>query len=146
LDNNRNIRKYNKELKGLRAILSDNEYTRTLTDGYHGFLADMHRKLIGNNTVTNKMLETINMASKYYDNYNKPETKAQRESMLVKITKLKVMLSQCGYTRQYEAEKMEFLDSLTNRAHSRGTLTPKQAKYANQMYKQFNKKIIPKSA
>ena len=109
MDNNRNIRKYNKELKGLRAILSDNEYTRTLTDGYHGFLADMHRKLIGNNTVTNKMLETINMASKYYDNYNKPETKAQRESMLVKITKLKVMLSQCGYTRQYEAEKMEFL-------------------------------------
>ena len=141
-----NKRKYNKELKGLRTLLSDNEYTRTLSSGYHQFLADMHRKLIGNNPVTNKMLEAINVASKYYDNYSKPKVKAQRESMLMKITKLKVMLTQCGYTSQYEAEKMEFLDSLTNRAHSRGTLTPKQAKYANQMYKQFNKKIMPKSA
>ena len=141
-----NKKKYNKELKGLRTLLSDCDYTRTLTNGYHGFLAEMHRKLIGNNPITDKMLSTILSAIKYYDNYNKPEVKVQRESMLSKITKLKVMLSQCGYTQQYESEKMEFLDSLTNRAHSRGTLTPKQAKYANQMYKQFNKKIIPKSA
>ena len=141
-----NKKVYNKELKDLRKLLSDNEYTRTLTDGYHSFLADMHRKLIGNNPITDKMLRTIHSAIKYYGNYSKPEVKAQRESMLSKITKLKVMLSQCGYTQQYESEKMEFLDSLTNRAHSRGTLTPKQAKYANQMYKQFSKKIIPKSA
>ena len=141
-----NKKVYNKELKDLRKLLSDNEYTRTLTDGYHSFLADMHRKLIGNNPITDKMLSTIHSAIKYYGNYSKPEVKAQRESMLSKITKLKVMLSQCGYTQQYESEKMEFLDSLTNRAHSRGTLTPKQAKYANQMYKQFNKKIMPRSA
>ena len=141
-----NKKVYNKELKDLRKLLSDNEYTRTLTDGYHSFLADMHRKLIGNNPITDKMLSTIHSAIKYYGNYNKPEVKAQRESMLSKITKLKVMLSQCGYTQQYESEKMEFLDSLTNRAHSRGTLTPKQAKYANKMYKQFNKKIMPRSA
>ena len=141
-----NKKVYNKELKDLRKLLSDNEYTRTLTDGYHSFLADMHRKLIGNNPITDKMLRTIHSAIKYYGNYSKPEVKAQRESMLSKITKLKVMLSLCGYTRQYEAEKMEFLDSLTNRAHSRGTLTPKQAKYANQMYTQFNKKIMPRSA
>ena len=65
-----NKKKYNKELKGLRTLLSDNEYTRTLSVGYHGFLADMHRKLIGNNPITDKMLKTINVASKYYDNYN----------------------------------------------------------------------------
>ena len=138
-----NKKVYNKELKALRKLLSDNEYTRTLTNGYHGFLAEMHRKLIGNNTITDKMLRTIHSAIKYYGNYSKPEVKAQRESMLSKITKLKVMLSQCGYTRQYEAEKMEFLDSLTNRAHSRGNLTPKQAKYANHMYKQFSKRVLP---
>ena len=141
-----NKKVYNKELKDLRKLLSDNEYTRTLTDGYHSFLADMHRKLIGNNPITDKMLSTIHSAIKYYGNYNKPEVKAQRESMLSKITKLKVMLTQCGYASQYEAEKMEFLDSLTIRAPSRGNLTPKQAKYANQMYKQFNKKIMPRSA
>ena len=141
-----NKKVYNKELKDLRKLLSDCDYTRTLSSGYHNFLADMHRKLIGNNPITDKMLRTIRSAIKYYDNYNKPEVKVQRESMLSKITKLKLMLVQCGYTQQYESEKMEFLDSLTNRAHSIGTLTPKQAKYANQMYKQFSKKIIPKSA
>ncbi len=63
--------------------------------------------------------------------------------MLSKITKLKYMLAQCNYTQQYEYEKMEFLDSITKRVHMKGNLTPKQAKYANQMYKQFNKRMLP---
>jgi len=135
--------KYNKELKDLRKLLDDNEYTRTLSNGYHGFLADMHRKLVGNGNITPKMISAIHTSIKCYGNYNRPDIKAQRESMLSKITKLKYLLSKCGYTRQYEAEKMDFLESLTKRAHSRGTLTPKQAKYANQMYKQFSKRMLP---
>ena len=54
------------------------------------------------------------------------------------------MLSKCRYTSQYESEKMEFLDSITRRTHMRGSITPKQAKYANQLYKQFSKRILPK--
>tara|TARA_R100001163_G_C5023492_1_gene165678 strand:+ start:540 stop:962 length:423 start_codon:yes stop_codon:yes gene_type:complete len=139
----RNKERYNKEIKSLRKLLSDNQYTRTLSTTYHGFLNDMHMKLIGDGNVTPKMIKSIETAIHCYGNYNRPDIKIQRDNMLAKITKLKYLLSQCGYTQQYEREKMEFLDSITSRAHSRGNLTPKQAKYANTLYKQFNKRILP---
>jgi len=127
-----NKEKYKKEIKSLRKLLDDNEYTRTLPTGYHHFLSDMHRKLIGNSNITLKMLSSIQNAAATYECYGSPQTRMKRDAMLSKITKLK-----------YESEKMEFLDSITNRVHSRGTLTPKQAKYANQLHKQFNKRILP---
>ncbi len=138
-----NKHKYNKEIKSLRKLLDDNQYTRTLSGKYLGFLLDMHKKLIGNGRITPKMIKSIETAIHCYGNYNRPDIKVQRDNMLSKITKLKYLLSKCGYTRQYESEKMEFLDSITSRVHSRGNLTPKQAKYANQMYKQFSKRVLP---
>ena len=36
------------------------------------------------------------------------------------------MLLKCGYTQQYERERMDFLDSLTDRIYVKGNLTPKQ--------------------
>tara|TARA_Y100000004_G_C8752167_1_gene342859 strand:+ start:42 stop:470 length:429 start_codon:yes stop_codon:yes gene_type:complete len=138
-----NKEKYNSEIKSLRKLLDDNEYTRTLSNGYHQFLLEMHQKLIGNGRITPKMISTIETAVQFYGNYNKPDVKIQRERMLSKITKLKYLLSQCGYTHQYESEKMEFLDSLTGRVHARGNITPKQAKYANNLYKQFSKRVLP---
>jgi len=138
--------KYTKEIKQLRKLLADNEYTRTLSSKYHQFLCDMHTKMVSASRITSKMEKHINQAFNYYENHNNPEMKTQRESMLAKITKLKYLLTRCGYTKQYEADKMFFLDGLTDRINRVGTLTPKQAKYANQMYKQFNKKILPNSA
>ena len=138
--------KYTKEIKQLRKLLADNEYTRTLSIKYHQFLSDMHLKMVSASRITPKMEKHINQAFNYYKNHNNPEMKIQRESMLAKITKLKYLLTRCGYTKQYEADKMFFLDGLTDRINRVGTLSPKQAKYANQMYKQFNKKILPKSA
>ena len=138
-----NKEKYKKEIRGLRKLLNDFEYTRTLSHGYHGFLAKMHKPLNSNNNLTQKMLESVNTALKFYNNYNRADIKVQREKMLAKITKLKQMLHHCGYCYYYIELKMEFLDSLTKRAHSRGTLTPKQAKYANNLYKQFSKRILP---
>ena len=138
-----NKEKYKKEIRGLRKLLNDFEYTRTLSHGYHGFLAKMHKQLISNKNLTQKMLESVNTALKFYNNYNRADIKVQREKMLAKITKLKQMLHHCGYSDYYIELKMEFLDSLTKRAHSRGTLTPKQAKYANNLYEQFSKRILP---
>ena len=138
--------KYTKEIKQLRKLLADNEYTRTLSSKYHQFLSDMHLKMVSASRITPKMEKHINQAFNYYENHKNPEMKIQRESMLAKITKLKYLLTRCGYTKQYEADKMFFLDGLTDRINRVGTLSPKQAKYANQMYKQFNKKILPKSA
>ena len=138
--------KYTKEIKQLRKLLADNEYTRTLSSKYHQFLSDMHLKMVSASRITPKMEKHINQAFNYYENHKNPEMKIQRESMLAKITKLKYLLTRCGYTKQYEADKMFFLDGLTDRINRVGTLSPKQAKYANQMYKQFNKKILTKSA
>jgi hypothetical protein len=138
-----NKERYKREIKNLRKLLDDNEYTRVLSNGYHHFLSEMHRKLVSNARISPKMLSAVEQAIESYGNYNSPEDKAKRDSMLSKITKLKYLLTKCGYTRQYEYEKMEFLDSITKRIHKRGKLTPKQAKYANQLYKQFNKRILP---
>ena len=135
--------KYSKEIKQMRKVLNDHEYTRTLSPGYHQFLSDMHRKMVSAKKITLKMEKHINQAFNYYKNHNKPEVKANRDKMLSKVTKLKSMLLQCGYTQHYERERMDFLDSLTDRIYIKGNLTPKQAKWANSMYKQFNKKILP---
>ena len=135
--------KYSKEIKQIRKVLNDHEYTRTLSPGYHQFLSDMHRKMVGATKITLKMEKHINQAFNYYENHNKPEVKANRDRMLSKVTKLKSMLLKCGYAEHYERERMDFLDSLTDRIYIKGNLTPKQAKWANQMYKQFNKKLLP---
>ena len=135
--------KYTKEIKQLRKLLADNEYTRTLSSKYHQFLCDMHTKMVSASRITPKMEKHINQAFNYYENHKNPEMKIQRESMLAKITKLKYLLTRCGYTKQYEADKMFFLDGLTDRINRVGTLSPKQAKYANQMFKQFNKRVLP---
>ena len=103
----------------------------------------MHTKLIGNGNITPKMLSSIHKGIKSHQSYNNPTDKMMRDKMLSKITKLKYLLTKCGYTRQYEYEKMEFLDSITKRVHMKGNLSPKQAKYANQLFKQFNKRILP---
>lgn len=135
--------KYTKEIKQLRKLLADNEYTRTLSSKYHQFLCDMHTKMVSASRITPKMEKHINQAFNYYENHKNPKMKIQRESMLAKITKLKYLLTRCGYTKQYEADKMFFLDGLTDRINRVGTLSPKQAKYANQMFKQFNKRVLP---
>ena len=135
--------KYSKEIKQMRKVLNDHEYTRTLSPGYHQFLSDMHRKMVSAKKITQKMEKHINQAFDYYKNHNRPDVKVNRDRMLSKVTKLKAMLLKCGYTQQYERERMDFLDSLTDRIYIKGNLTPKQAKWANSMYKQFNKKLLP---
>ena len=138
--------KYSKEIKQIRKVLNDHEYTRTLSPGYHQFLSDMHRKMVSAKKISPKMEKHINQAFDYYKNHNRADVKANRDRMLAKVTKLKHMLLKCGYAQQYERERMDFLDSLTDRIYIKGNLTPKQAKWANSMYKQFNKKILPNSA
>ena len=104
-----NKERYKREIKDLRDLLNDNEYTRTLPAGYHQFLSEMHRKLVSDFKITPKMLDSIQTAAATYRTYGDPDIKRKREAMLSKITKLKYLLTKCGYTRQYEYEKMEFL-------------------------------------
>ena len=54
-----NKEKYKREIKSLRKLLDDNEYTRTIPVGYHSFISEMHRKLVSNYKITPKMLNAI---------------------------------------------------------------------------------------
>ena len=78
--------KYTKEIKQLRKLLADNEYTRTLSSKYYQFLSDMHLKMVSASRITPKMEKHINQAFNYYENHNNPERKIQRESMVAKIS------------------------------------------------------------
>jgi hypothetical protein len=136
-----NKERYKREIRSLRDLLNDNQYTRGLPETYHHFLADMHRKLVSDFKITPKMLDAIQNAAATYETYGVPQNRIRRDGMLSKVSHLKTMLVQCGYNVQYQYEKMEFLDSIKNRIITKGKLTPKQAKYANQLHKQFSKKI-----
>ena len=137
--NNKEV--YKKQVAGLRKLLDDNNYTRHISTGYHGFLSDMHRKLVSNNRISPKMLKAINDGIKSHTLSLDPEFRNQRDDMLLKIDSLRDMLLLCNYTKVYEYEKLDFVDSLTKRVARKGSLTSKQGKYANNLYKQFKKRI-----
>ena len=62
--------KYSKEIKQIRKVLNDHEYTRTLSPGYHQFLSDMHTKMVSANRISPKMEKHINQAFDYYKNHH----------------------------------------------------------------------------
>ena len=101
----------------------------------------MHRKIISNNKITNKMLSAINDGIKSHISSLDPEFKNKRDEMMMKIDTLRNMLLACKYERMYEYEKLDFVDSLTKRVARKGSLTAKQGKYANTLHKQFKKRI-----
>ncbi len=96
--------KYTKEIKQLRKLLADNEYTRTLSSKYHQFLSDMHLKMVSASRITPKMEKHINQTFMYYENHTNPEVRCRRESMLAKRTKVKERWAQGKYTHQDDAD------------------------------------------
>ena len=54
---------------------------------------------------------------------------------------LKRRLHDCKYTPSYERSSEYFLESIEKQVHSRGSLSVKQRKSLNKMYKQFKKRI-----
>ena len=137
--NNKEV--YKKQIVGLRKLLDDNQYIKGLSTGYHGFLSEMHRKLVSDNKISPKMLKAINDGIKSHTLSLDPEFKNQRDDMMLKIDSLRNLLLLCRYEKGYEYEKLDFVDSLTKRIARKGSLTAKQAKYANNLYKQFKKRI-----
>ena len=73
--------KYSKEIKQMRKVLNDHEYTRTLSPGYHQFLSDMHRKMVSASRISPKMENHINQAFNYYKNHNKPKSPEDRRTL-----------------------------------------------------------------
>ena len=66
--------RYKKEIKDIRKILSDGEFTRTLLPEYHTFLVDIHTKMLYSE-LSSLEESRIEKAIKNYEIQSEPEFK-----------------------------------------------------------------------
>ena len=159
----RNIHKYgtdekvklNKNLFGrrieqLKVIVEDEKYIpKENINSYHEFIFSMYGALVTGRKITPKMESAITNIVKAYakrlKENNDPKLRKQKldytENTVSKIHIIKRRLDECNYTRSYTSEKLWFLESVEKQVYSRGSLSIKQRKVLNKMYKQFEKRI-----
>ena len=138
--------KYGKRIKQLSAIIKDESYIpEGSTNGYHEFIFSMYKALIQGRKITPKMESAITKIVKSYSKTLNPEYRKQKldytENTIAKLNMIKRRLDECNYTRSYTSEKLYFLDSIERQVYSRGSLSIKQRKALNKMYKRFTKRI-----
>tara|TARA_Y100000592_G_scaffold2227_1_gene3456 strand:+ start:156 stop:599 length:444 start_codon:yes stop_codon:yes gene_type:complete len=137
----RNKEKFRKEILGLRRLLSDTSYCSRLEGSYVGFLNDMHMALLSNRRITAKMVQSIQNANRHYDFARDPKNVEKRRNILVKLVRLRSMVKHCQYTSDYRDDRKTLIQSFIDQVRRKGTLTKKQFVYANNLYKQFTKRI-----
>jgi|TARA_B100000959_G_scaffold19055_1_gene18452 hypothetical protein len=152
----RNKSLYGKRIKQLKAITNDENYIPSrgttgtkLANSYHDFIFSMYGALISGRKITPKMESSITKIVKTYADWlkkeNDPEHKKKKEKYiedsLFKISMIEKLLEEANYTRSYESNSKWFLNSISEQVKKRGSLTVKQRKALNKMYKQFTKKI-----
>ena len=131
-----NMDKYKKQHQQLSYILSDGDYY--VNKGYRGFITDMVGAISGGRTITPKMESAIQKIISGYvtwrtDNED-PKRVEKIQHIEEKISKLKFMLSQSGYSKDYEESSNSFLDSVMSGVKRYGRITPKQKEALNKMY------------
>ena len=138
--------RYKKEIKDIRKILSDGEFTRTLLPEYHTFLVDIHTKMLSQD-LSSTELAKVDKAIKNYETQSEPEFKARVDKLLSKITKLKAMVmsvpaanSPNGFAKKQVDNKMNKLNVITAKIQEHGSITPRDAKYANELFKELERK------
>ena len=136
-----NKEKFRKEILGLRKLLSDTKYCSRLEGSYVGFLNDMHMALLGNRRITSKMIKAIQNANRHYDFASNPKNVEKRRNILVKLVRLRSMVKYCQYTSDYRDDRKTLIQSFIDQVRRKGTLTKGQFVYANNLYKQFKKRI-----
>ena len=57
--------KYKKEVKGIRNILADGEFIRTLLPEYHTFLVDIHTKMLSQELSSTELVKVDKALSDY---------------------------------------------------------------------------------
>ena len=139
----------NKELFGRRIeqldhILMDSSF---LTDGgYRDFIGSMYQALVTGRKITHKMESAITKIVKTYAKTLNPEYQKNKldytENTVSKIHMIKRRLDKCNYTTSYKVEKLWFLESIEKQVYTRGSLSVKQRKVLNKMFKQFEKRIL----
>lgn len=138
--------RYKKEVKSIRNMLSDGEFTRTLLPEYHTFLVDIHTKMLSQD-LSSTELAKVEKTIKNYETQSEPEFKARVDKLLSKITKLKAMVmsvpaanSPNGFAKKQVDNKMNKLNVITAKIQEHGSITPEDAKYANELFKELERK------
>ena len=137
----RNKEKFRKEILGLRRLLSDTSYCSSQEGSYVSFLNDMHMALLSDRRITSKMIKAIQNANRHYDFAKDPKNVEKRRNILQKLMKLRSMVKHCQYTSDYRADRTTLIQSFIDQVRRKGTLTKGQFVYANNLYKQFTKRI-----
>ena len=137
----RNKEKFRKEILGLRRLLSDTSYCSSQEGSYVSFLNDMHMALVGNRRITRKMIQAVQNANRHYDFAKDPKNVEKRRNILQKLIKLRSMVKHCQYTTDYRDDRKTLIQSFIDQVRRKGTLTKGQFVYANNLYKQFRKRI-----
>ena len=136
-----NKEKFRKEILGLRRLLSDTSYCSSQEGSYVSFLNDMHMALLSDRRITSKMIQAIQNANRHYDFAKDPKNVEKRRNILQKLMKLRSMVKHCQYTSDYRDDRKTLIQSFIDQVRRKGTLTKGQFVYANNLYKQFRKRI-----
>jgi len=136
---------YVKRKQQLDHILKDKDYWKSSDGGFKSFLADMHNKVSKGNNLSEKQENAINNAisnyAKYFFKKNDPNYKTKKETTVQKVRMVQKLLYECKYERSYECGAEDFLNSVETQVKIRGSLSEKQKKVLNKMYKRFKKRI-----
>jgi hypothetical protein len=140
---------YGKRIKQLKVIINDLNYLST-GNTYREFIIDMSSALVHGRKITPKMESAITKIVKSYAEYlikeRDPKLRKQKldytDNTISKLNMIKRRLDECNYTKNYTNEKLYFLESIEKQVYSRGSLSIKQRKALNGMFKQFEKRIL----
>ena len=134
----------NKVRRQLNHILNDHRYYQS--DSAREFTISMYTAF-GKRKITKKMEIAMDRIISNYTKWQSDNSKLDKYQMrekiengIYKINLIRTLLAGCGYTRSYMVRSEEFLNSVQNQLRLRGTLSVKQRKALNQMYKRFKAK------
>jgi len=133
--------KLNKIRRQLNHILNDHRYYQP--DSSREFTISMYNAF-GKRKITPKMQISMDGIITQYINWQKSENKLDKYEKLeriqdgtYKINLIRTLLSGCDYQPGYVVRSNEFLGSVEKQLRFNGTLSVKQRKAMNQMYKRF---------
>ena len=139
-----NKKLFGRRIEQLKVIINDLNYLST-GNTYREFIIDMSSALVHGRKITPKMESSITKIVKTYAKTLNPEYRKNKldytENTISKIHMIKRKLDECNYTKGYTNEKLWFLESVEKQVYSRGSLSIKQRKALNGMFKQFEKRI-----
>ena len=143
-----NKKLYGKRITQLKVIINDLDYLST-GNSYREFIIDMSSALVHGRKITSKMEVAVTNIVKKYAKWlkieNNPKFRQKKyefiEESASKIHMIKRLLDKANYTEVYKSRSDYFLNSVREQVMKNGSLSVKQRKALNSMYKRFTKRI-----